>query len=109
MDLIRQLGETTDSRRLPGPSGDWRGVRRSVVRARVPMHGKTSTIEHDGRGVFTGSPGRSSPRATIRWSWRRRAAGRARGDGADAEDDQIMGLRHREWPVHGVQFHPSRF
>ena len=64
----------------------------AVVRAHVPMHGKTSTIEHDGRGVFAGI---AEPFAAVALSLagrrRRGAAGRARGDGADA------GGRHRSW------------
>jgi anthranilate synthase component 2 len=79
-----------------------------VVRADAPMHGKTSTIEHDGRGVFTGvaSPivasryhslviDRSSVPAALEVAARTR------------EDDTIMAVRHRQYPVSGVQFHPE--
>src|SRR5678815_3162041 len=80
----------------------------SVVRAPVPMHGKTSTIEHDGRGVFHGVP---SPFVASRYHSLVVAE-----EGLPAsleisaktkEDGIIMGLRHREFPVHGVQFHPE--
>ena len=80
----------------------------SVVRASVPMHGNTSTIEHDGRGVFSGLVG---PFVASRYHSlivsdqglpaELEVSARTREDGA------IMGLRHRVWPVHGVQFHPE--
>ena len=79
-----------------------------VVRATAPMHGKTSTIEHDGRGVFQGI---DSPFVASRYHSlvvadadlpaELHVAARTRDDGA------IMGLRHRTRPIHGVQFHPE--
>jgi len=79
-----------------------------VVRAGVPMHGKTSTIEHDGRGVFAGIGG---PFQASRYH---SLVVAERGLPADLEvtartreDGNIMGLRHRSWPVFGVQFHPE--
>ncbi|PWT85310.1 MAG: anthranilate/aminodeoxychorismate synthase component II [Blastocatellia bacterium] len=80
----------------------------SVVRAAAPMHGKTSTIEHDGRGVFAGI---SSPFVASRYhslvvadeNFPRELEVSAR----TREDNAIMGLRHREHPIHGVQFHPE--
>jgi anthranilate synthase component II len=80
----------------------------AVVRAAVPMHGKTSTIEHDGRGVFAGL---TEPFVASRYHSLVVAE-----DGLPAvlevtartkEDRTIMGLRHRSLPVHGVQFHPE--
>ena len=80
----------------------------SVVRAATPMHGKTSTIEHDSRGVFAGITG---PFVASRYHSlvvaeeglppELEISARTR------EDRAIMGLRHREWPIHGVQFHPE--
>jgi anthranilate/para-aminobenzoate synthase component II len=70
------------------------------------MHGKTSTVRHDGRGIFSGVSqpfvaGRyhslvvaDPPPAPLEIS-------------ARTEDGVIMGLRHQDWPVHGVQFHPE--
>jgi anthranilate synthase/aminodeoxychorismate synthase-like glutamine amidotransferase len=80
----------------------------SVVRARVPMHGKTSTIEHDGRGVFTGITG---PFLASRYHSLVVAEEGLPDDlivTARTQDDRIiMGLRHRRLPIHGVQFHPE--
>jgi len=80
----------------------------SVVRAAVPMHGKTSTIEHDGRGLFTGIAG---PFVASRYHSLVVAGDSLPPDlvvsARTAEDATIMGLRHRSWPVHGVQFHPE--
>ena len=79
-----------------------------VVRAGVAMHGKTSTIEHDGRGVFAGIPG---PFLASRYH-SLIVAEQGLPDELEVtartrEDASIMGLRHRTWPVHGVQFHPE--
>jgi anthranilate synthase/aminodeoxychorismate synthase-like glutamine amidotransferase len=80
----------------------------SVVRAGVPMHGKTSTIEHDGRGVFSGISG---PFPASRYHSLVVADTGFPGDlevsARTREEGIIMGLRHRTWPVHGVQFHPE--
>ena len=80
----------------------------SVVRASVPMHGKTSTIEHDGRGVFTGVDG---PFVASRYHSLVVAETGLPSDlvvtARTLEDGAIMGLRHQRWPVHGVQFHPE--
>jgi len=80
----------------------------SVVRAVKPMHGKTSTIDHDGRGVFDGINGpflasryHSLVVADAGLPPELEVSARTREDGT------IMGLRHRQWPVHGVQFHPE--
>ncbi len=79
-----------------------------VIRAPRPMHGKTSSIEHDGRGVFRGlSPGFTAGRyhslvvADHGVPADLEIAARA------ADDGTVMGLRHKRWPVHGVQFHPE--
>jgi anthranilate synthase component 2 len=78
-----------------------------VVRAPQLMHGKTSTVDHDGRGVFrgVGTPmvaGRYHSLAVspVRWPADLEVAARS-------EDGTIMAVRHKAWPVHGVQFHPE--
>ncbi len=82
-----------------------------VVRARHLMHGKTSLVEHDGRTVFEGIP--SPLRATRYHSLIVAEKGlpseleiSARSTEPDGER-VIMGLRHRRFPVEGVQFHPE--
>ena len=79
-----------------------------VVRAPRPMHGKTSTVDHDGRGIFAGitasfqaSRYHSLVVAEVGWPDALEITARSKEDGL------VMGLRHREWPVHGVQFHPE--
>jgi anthranilate synthase component 2 len=79
----------------------------AVVRAPVPVHGKTSTIRHEGRGVFRGING--SFRATRYHSLvvRREDMPDALEVTAETEDGLVMGVSHRERCVHGVQFHPE--
>jgi len=109
MPVIRELGRTTPILGVClGHQAIGAVFGGRVVRAEVPMHGKTSTIEHDGRGVFSGIngpfvasryhslvvEGTTMPEAL-------EVSARTREDGV------VMGLRHRAWPVHGVQFHPE--
>ena len=79
-----------------------------VVRAGTPMHGKTSTIDHDGRGVFSGIAG---PFIASRYHSlvvaEHGLPAELEVTARTADGEHIMGLRHREWPVHGVQFHPE--
>jgi len=79
----------------------------TVARAGRQMHGKTSTIAHDGRGVFRGLP--AGFQATRYHSLVVLEAGLPPEleISARAEDGEIMGLRHRRFPVEGVQFHPE--
>ena len=80
-----------------------------IVRARRLMHGRTSPIRHDGLGVFRGLPDpftatryhslivdpATLPSELVATSW--------------SDDDELMGVRHREHPVEGLQFHPESF
>jgi anthranilate synthase/aminodeoxychorismate synthase-like glutamine amidotransferase len=78
-----------------------------VVRAPDVMHGKTSTISHDGAGVFAGLP---NPITATRYHSLvvdRESIPDALVVTAESEDGLVMGLRHREQPVEGVQFHPE--
>jgi anthranilate synthase/aminodeoxychorismate synthase-like glutamine amidotransferase len=78
-----------------------------VVRAERLMHGKTSPILHDGRGVFAGLP---SPFEATRYHSlivRRDSIPEVLEITAETAEKEIMGLRHREYPIHGVQFHPE--
>ncbi|PYM80428.1 MAG: anthranilate/aminodeoxychorismate synthase component II [Candidatus Rokuibacteriota bacterium] len=79
----------------------------TVARARRQMHGKTSAVEHDGRGLFRGVP---SPFSATRYHSLAVLADTVPEDleiTARADDGEVMGLRHRRWPVEGVQFHPE--
>ncbi|PWC55818.1 aminodeoxychorismate/anthranilate synthase component II [Azospirillum sp. TSO22-1] len=78
-----------------------------VVRAPVPMHGKVDSIAHDGRGVLRGLP--SPFRATRYHSLvvERETLPSCLEIVGESGDGLIMALRHRELPIHGVQFHPE--
>ena len=83
-----------------------------VVRAREPMHGKTSPVYHNGDGVFAGLPNpftvtryhslvvkrETLPECLEITAWTQHP---------DGSLDEIMGLRHREFMIEGVQFHPE--
>ncbi len=78
-----------------------------VVRAPHPMHGKLSPIRHEAEGVFEGLP---SPLSATRYhslTVERDSLPDSLEVTAETEDGTIMGLKHRELPVHGVQFHPE--
>lgn len=78
-----------------------------VVRAPVPMHGKISAVHHDGTGVFAGLP---EPVDVVRYHSLTLAPDSIPETlvvNARTEDGIIMGVRHRDYPVHGVQFHPE--
>ncbi|MEM1157984.1 MAG: aminodeoxychorismate/anthranilate synthase component II [Verrucomicrobiota bacterium] len=78
-----------------------------IVRAERLMHGKTSPIKHDGRGVFHGLP---QPFEATRYHSLIADPDRVPDCleiCAHTEEGEIMGVRHKEYPVHGVQFHPE--
>jgi anthranilate synthase/aminodeoxychorismate synthase-like glutamine amidotransferase len=109
MDVIREFGPTIPILGVClGHQAIGAVFGGSVVRAVAPMHGKTSTIEHDGRGVFTGISG---PFVASRYHSLVVEEAGLPGDlevsARTREDKTIMGLRHRRWPIHGVQFHPE--
>jgi anthranilate synthase component 2 len=113
VDVIRELGA-----RVPilgvclGHQSLGQAYGGDVVRAKMIMHGKTSRIRHAGRGLFAGLPDGyeatryhslvvsqdTLPECLEVTAWT---------DHEDGSIDEIMGLRHREHPVQGVQFHPE--
>jgi anthranilate synthase/aminodeoxychorismate synthase-like glutamine amidotransferase len=107
IDLIRGFGS-----RVPvlgvclGHQGIGHAFGGAVVRAPTLMHGKVSSVQHDGRGVFSGV---SQPFVAGRYHSLivSDPPPDALEISARTDDGIIMGLRHREWPVHGVQFHPE--
>jgi anthranilate synthase/aminodeoxychorismate synthase-like glutamine amidotransferase len=107
VEVIRQFGH-----RIPvfgvclGHQGIGHAFGGDVVRAPVLMHGKVSSVQHDGRGVFAGV---SQPFVAGRYHSLIVADPPPAVLEVAARTDEgiIMGLRHREWPVHGVQFHPE--
>jgi anthranilate synthase/aminodeoxychorismate synthase-like glutamine amidotransferase len=107
VEVIRRLGS-----RIPllgvclGHQGIGLAFGGSVVRAPALMHGKTSTIHHDGAGVFRNV---SQPFAAGRYH-SLVVAQPLPPDlelAAHTEDGTVMGVRHRSYPIHGVQFHPE--
>jgi anthranilate synthase component II len=109
VDVVRRLGPTTPILGVClGHQAMGMAFGGRVVRAPVPMHGKTSTVDHDGRGVFAGitssfqaSRYHSLVVAADEWPDALEVSARSHEDGV------VMGLRHKTMPIHGVQFHPE--
>jgi len=117
VDVIRELGP-----RIPvfgvclGHQSLGQAYGGDVVRAKRIMHGKTSRIRHEGRGVFAGLPDGYEAtryhslvvsRETLPDCLEITAWTEVDGEDGTPAFDEIMGLRHREHPVEGVQFHPE--
>ena len=113
LEVIERLGPTTPILGVClGHQSIGQAYGGKVVRAGRIMHGKTSPIRHQGQGVFAGLPDgyeatryhslvverASLPQALEVTAWT---------ENADGSFEEIMGLRHREHPVEGVQFHPE--
>jgi len=108
LDLIREFGP-----RIPifgvclGQQAIGQALGGRVVRADKLMHGKTSLVNHYGQGVFKGLP---SPLEATRYHSlvvERATLPECLEITAEADDGEIMGLRHKSWPLEGVQFHPE--
>ena len=109
VDVIRRFGPTTPILGVclghQAIGAVYGGI---VCRAQAPMHGKTSTVVHDGKGIFAGL---SAPFQAGRYHSLVISNDRVPGDlevsARTKEDNTIMAVRHRAYPVHGVQFHPE--
>jgi len=108
-DVLLKLGRTTP---ILGVCLGMQGMAHyfggRVIRAKVPMHGKTSLIKHNGKGVFKGLPQNLE---VMRYH-------SLIVDATSVPDcleitatalSEIMGLRHRQFPIQGIQFHPESF
>jgi anthranilate synthase/aminodeoxychorismate synthase-like glutamine amidotransferase len=108
VDLIRAFGPTTPILGVClGHQAIGAAYGAEIVRARRPMHGKTSAITHTGESVFRGLP---SPFTATRYHSLVIRPGSLPGELrtiATADDGEIMAVRHVEHPVVGVQFHPE--
>ncbi|KRD77357.1 aminodeoxychorismate/anthranilate synthase component II [Lysobacter sp. Root983] len=113
LDLIRELGAKVPILGVClGHQSLGQAYGGDVIRAKTIMHGKTSRIRHEGQGVFAGLPDRyeatryhslvvsreTLPDCLEITAWT---------EHEDGSFEEIMGLRHREHPVEGVQFHPE--
>ncbi len=78
-----------------------------VIRAKKIMHGKTSEIEHDGKTIFRDLPQNFVATRYHSLIVERESLPESLEISAETADGTIMGLRHRQFPVEGVQFHPE--
>jgi anthranilate synthase component II len=106
LELVRALGSTTPTLGVClGHQAIVEAFGGEIAQARALVHGKASSIEHDGRGVFAGLPreievGRYHSLAATRVPDELDVTSRT-------EDGEVMGVRHRTQPIEGVQFHPE--
>ena len=124
-DVIETLGKTIP---LLGVCLGMQGIAHvfggDVIRASVPMHGKVSSIRHDGKGIYQGLPqaleimryhslvvkADTLPDCLQITSVVANADnGELDFDKSALSGDEIMGLRHKDYPIQGVQFHPESF
>lgn len=108
LELIRQMGESTPILGVClGHQSIGQVYGGEVVRAERLMHGKTSPIYHEGVSVFAGL---ESPFEATRYHSlivRRETLPNCLQITAWTQEGEIMGLQHKQYPVHGVQFHPE--
>jgi anthranilate synthase component 2 len=80
-----------------------------ITRAKVPMHGKVSKIKNDQQGVFQGLPSNLDVMRYHSLIVQRESLPNSFEISAETEDSEIMGIRHKEYPLEGIQFHPESF
>jgi len=113
LELIQRLGQRTPILGVClGHQGIGQAYGGDVVRARQIMHGKTSRIRHQGQGVFSDLPDafdatRYHSLVVDRGTLPQALEVTAWSEHEDGSVDEIMGLRHKQFPVQGVQFHPE--
>ncbi|MCP3044481.1 anthranilate synthase component II [Xanthomonas euvesicatoria] len=113
LQLIEQLGQTTPILGVClGHQSIGQVYGGDVIRAGNIMHGKTSPIRHQGKGVFAGLPDsyeatRYHSLVVDKTSLPDTLEVTAWTENPDGSMEEIMGLRHRQFPVEGVQFHPE--
>lgn len=78
-----------------------------IIRAPAPMHGKISTIHHFGKSVFQGLPSHLNVTRYHSLIVEKSTLPKVLEITAESEDGIIMGLQHKVFPIHGVQFHPE--
>ena len=78
-----------------------------VVRAGAIVHGKSSALHHDGRGLYEGMPQNIPVARYHSLIVERESLPDCLEVASELEDGTIMGLRHKEYPVEGIQFHPE--
>ena len=78
-----------------------------IVRAKRLMHGKTSRIRHDGKGIFAGLPQNFEAMRYHSLAVERESLPECFEISAESEDGEIMGLRHKTLPIESVQYHPE--
>ena len=109
--VITELGKTTP---VFGVCLGMQGIAHyfggRVVRAAKPMHGKTSIIKHDGKGVFKNIPQDIEVMRYHSLIAEKENLPEVLEISATAKDTgEIMGLRHKDYPIEGIQFHPESF
>jgi anthranilate synthase/aminodeoxychorismate synthase-like glutamine amidotransferase len=110
-DVLTKIGKTTP---VLGVCLGMQGIAYyfggNVTRAQKPMHGKTSVIEHDGKGVFAGLPQKLE---VMRYhsliAEKETLPDCLKVTATSLDAGEIMGLRHKRCPLEGIQFHPESF